>query len=91
MSSPEQLKLTSVRIYREDKNLEATAGNLVIEVDGIKLNGVMELDYKVSASQPPTLTLKMMAHVDIDAGAMLNTTIVDPPGRIKNNMDVVKY
>lgn len=78
-------ELSKIRIYPENPKLPALANNLIIEIDGKKLAGVVEFTYKIDSRNIPIVDIKMIAETVIESHGTPEIRRLNP------NQDTVKF
>lgn len=78
MEQTQQPELHKIRVYPENPKLPGLSNNLVIELDGKKLMGVVEFTYKADASNFPTVYIKMVAETQIESHARADLDRLNP-------------
>ena len=70
--------LQKIKIYPEEKSKDGVAGNLILEIDGKRIDNIIDLGYRISVGGIPYIDLKVMGDIEIDSHAEVRKTIENP-------------
>ena len=70
------MKLNRIKIYAEDPTKEATAENLVVELNGQKLDGLVGITFSVQNGNIPVAQITLATTAEIEADAETTTDSV---------------
>jgi len=70
-------KLNRIKIYPEDPSKDAIANNLVLELNGQKLEGVVHLSYEIKTGNLPIVKISLIGDAVIESDGDISTDIIE--------------